>query len=210
MAYITVNKPLVARYGSLTVLAGTFLAGSLMALPLAFLSMGSLPPLASVSRNAWLGLVHLAIIVTVFGLSCQNQALKRLEASQVATVGNAAPLLTILWGVWLLGELITPTLIVGGLLVLAGILWAGRPGRSERRGRQGLRAAGNSGYPFGASRPARTSVLCRPGRFLQYRRTLHAHTRHAGRLRDQPRLRPLEPRSGGGEPAADRDPGHDP
>ena len=26
--YITVNKPLVARYGSLTVLAGTFLAGS--------------------------------------------------------------------------------------------------------------------------------------------------------------------------------------
>ena len=71
--------------------------------------------------------MHLALIVTVIGLSCQNQALKRLEASQVATVGNAAPLLTIVWGVWLLGESITPTLIVGGVLVLVGILWAGRP-----------------------------------------------------------------------------------
>jgi drug/metabolite transporter (DMT)-like permease len=124
--YITVNKPLVARYGSLTVLAGTFLVGSVLALPLAVLSVGSTPPLESISRNAWLGVAHLALVVTVIGLACQNQALKRLDASQVATVGNAAPLLTILWGVWLLGESITPTLVAGGALVLIGIVWAGR------------------------------------------------------------------------------------
>jgi drug/metabolite transporter (DMT)-like permease len=45
----------------------------------------------------------------------------------VATVGNAAPMLTILWGTWLLGERVTPTLLAGGVLVLGGILWTTRP-----------------------------------------------------------------------------------
>src|SRR5690606_37317330 len=75
------------------------------------------------------GIAHQALVVTIFGLTCQNLALRRLDASQVATVGNAAPLLTILWGVWLLDEQVTATLILGGALVLGGILWTTRPRR---------------------------------------------------------------------------------
>lgn len=122
-AYLTVNKPLVVRYGSLPVLAGTFLVGAALDLPLAAWSLRDWSGLRSASPAAWWGLAHLALIVTVIGLACQNQALRRLDASQVATVGNAAPLLTVIWGVWLLGESVTPALALGGALVLAGILW---------------------------------------------------------------------------------------
>jgi drug/metabolite transporter (DMT)-like permease len=127
--YLTVNKPLVARHGSLTVLAGTFLLGSLLDLPIAALTWPRHTSWGVISPAAWWGVAHLAIVVTVLGLACQNQALRRLDASQVATFGNAAPLLTILWGVWLLGETISVSLVIGGTLILGGILWTGHTGR---------------------------------------------------------------------------------
>ena len=77
-------------------------------------------------------MAYLTLVVTVLGLACQNFALRRLDASQVATVGNAAPLLTVLWGVWLFGETVTPALAVGGALTLGGIFWTGHTSRRAR------------------------------------------------------------------------------
>jgi drug/metabolite transporter (DMT)-like permease len=57
----------------------------------------------------------------------QNLSLRRLDASQVATFSNAAPILTVIWGVWFFHETLSPALIVGGLLTLGGIVWTGRP-----------------------------------------------------------------------------------
>jgi drug/metabolite transporter (DMT)-like permease len=91
------------------------------------------PPLASVSAPAWRGLAYLTLVCSLLGLAFQNQALRRLDASQVATFNNAAPLLTVLWGVWLLGESITPGLAVGGALTLGGILWTSRPRPATQR-----------------------------------------------------------------------------
>ncbi len=126
-AYLTANKPLVARYGSVPTLAGTFLAGSLLQLPITLASLPGPVVLAEVPMGAWRAVAYLGVIVSVVGLFCQNQAMRRLDASQVAAVGNLAPLLTIVWGVWLLGEEITPALAIGGGLTLGGIVWASRP-----------------------------------------------------------------------------------
>lgn len=129
-AYLTLNKPLVDRHGSLAVLAATFLLGAALDLPIALASTpGWGRALADASPSAWWGLAHLTLIVSPVGLACQNQALRRLEASQVAAVGNAAPALTVLWGVWLLGESLTSAVILGGALTLAGIVWVSRPAR---------------------------------------------------------------------------------
>ena len=126
-AYLTVNKPLVARHGALAVLAGTFLLGATLHAPMAAMSAGAWSSkIQTASSWAWLSLFYLALVVSIIGLSCQNIALRLFDASQVATVGNAAPALTVVWGILLLGEPLSPALIVGGLLVLAGIFWAGR------------------------------------------------------------------------------------
>jgi drug/metabolite transporter (DMT)-like permease len=126
-SYLTVSKGLIARHGALPALVGTFLVGAALDLPLALATLPGSPPLSNASPAAWRGLAYLTLVVTVFGLACQNQAMRRLDASQVATVGNASPILTVIWGIWLFHEAITPALILGGTLTLWGILWTNRP-----------------------------------------------------------------------------------
>ena len=132
--YIIVSKPLIVRHGALSVLAGTVLAGTLLSsclllLASPFLALPSLSSLAHVPMSAWMGLALLGIFITPFGWAYQNLALRRFDASQVSTFSNAAPILTVVWGMWLFGEVLTPTLVVGGALTLGGIYWACRPGR---------------------------------------------------------------------------------
>ncbi len=45
----------------------------------------------------------------------------------MATFGNVAPLLTMLWGHLLFAERLTPALALGGGLVMLGLLGASRP-----------------------------------------------------------------------------------
>ena len=126
-AYITLGKPLAARYGSLPTLAGTFLVGGLLNLPVALATSGSWTTLASVSPRAWVALIYLTLVVSILGLLFQNLALARLDASQVATFGNASPLLTMVWGNLLFAERLTPTLAFGGALILLGVVGTSRP-----------------------------------------------------------------------------------
>jgi drug/metabolite transporter (DMT)-like permease len=132
-AYLTVSKRLIARHGALPALAGTFLVGALLDLPIALATLPGWPPLGDASPMAWRGLAYLTLVVSVFGLACQNQAMRRLDASQVATAGNAAPILTVIWGIWLFHEAVSSALVLGGALTLGGILWTSRPrGRLAR------------------------------------------------------------------------------
>lgn len=125
--YLAASKPLVARYGALAVLTWTFLLGALLHVPVALFTFSSWPPLLDASVSAWRGLFHLTLVVTLVGLTFQSLAMRQLDASEVAIFGNAAPVLTVVWGIWLFGEAVTPALVVGGLLTLGGILWATRP-----------------------------------------------------------------------------------
>ena len=125
--YLTFNKPLINRHGALPTLAATFLVGSVLDLPVALATAPGWPPLAAVSTAAWLGLAYLTVAVSIGGLAFQNLAMRSLDASQVATFGNVAPLLTVFWGYLLFDERISPIAAAGGGLVLLGIAWASRP-----------------------------------------------------------------------------------
>ncbi len=125
--YIVASKPLIVRHGALTVVAGTVLTGCLLSVPFAFLDLPSWSAIARVPTSAWLALVFLGVFITPFAWAYQNLALRRFDASQVATFSNASPILTVLWGMWLFGDVLTPTLMVGGAMTLGGIYWACRP-----------------------------------------------------------------------------------
>jgi O-acetylserine/cysteine efflux transporter len=127
-AYLTLSKPLIIRHGALPVLVGTFLVGFVLEMPIALVTLrGWLPMVAKASGNAWVSLAILSLLVTPLNLALQNLSLRRLDASQVATFSNVAPVLTVVWGVWFFHEVLSPSLIAGGLLVLGGIFWTSRP-----------------------------------------------------------------------------------
>jgi len=125
-AYLTVSKPLIVRHGPIPVLTATFLVGALLDLPVALIASPHVPDLAKVSAPAWIALAFLTLFITPVNLACQNLAMRRLDASQVANFSNVAPILTVVWGAWLFGEALTPSLIAGGTLALAGVFWTGR------------------------------------------------------------------------------------
>lgn len=124
--YIATSKPLVERHGALPALAGTFIVGCLLSLPLAVWTWPGVGGFSSVSSSAWLALGILGLFITPLGWAFQNLSLRRFDASQVATFSNGSPVLTVVWGVWLFGELLTPALAIGGTLTLGGIYWASR------------------------------------------------------------------------------------
>jgi drug/metabolite transporter (DMT)-like permease len=134
--YIAVSKPLIVRHGAMTVLAGTVLTGWVLSLPFAFVEPLSLSSLSQVPTSAWLALFFLGLLITPFAWAYQNLALRRFDASQVATFSNASPILTVVWGMWLFGEVLTPTLIAGGAMTLGGIYWACRPRRAGSRAKK--------------------------------------------------------------------------
>ena len=128
--YIAVSKPLVERHGAMAAVAATTVVGCLLSIPVAVWTWPGLASLAPVSRSAWVALAVLGLIITPLGWAFQNLSLRRFDASQVATFSNGSPVLTIVWGMWLFEELLTPALIAGGALTLGGIYWASRARRA--------------------------------------------------------------------------------
>ncbi len=127
--YIAVSKPLVQRHGALPALAATFLVGCLLSLPVAIWAWPGVAAFGTVSSSAWLALAILGFFITPLGWAFQNLSLRKFDASQVATFSNGSPFLTVIWGMWLFGELVTPALALGGALTLGGIYWANRSTR---------------------------------------------------------------------------------
>jgi drug/metabolite transporter (DMT)-like permease len=99
--------------------------GCLLDVPIALVTAPRVPSFTQVSSTAWLALAVLTLFITPVSLACQNLALRRFDASQVANFTNVSSLLTVLWGAWLFGEALTPSLVVGGVLTLAGVFWTG-------------------------------------------------------------------------------------
>lgn len=69
----------------------------------------------------WLALAYLILFGSCLTFIIVIIILKRWTASATSYAFVLFPIVTILASAWLTGEVISPTLIVGGLLVLAGV-----------------------------------------------------------------------------------------
>ncbi len=125
--YLVVSKTLVARHGAMPTLVGTLFLGTLLSLPVAVWTWPGWPTLGLASAQSWIALAVLALIITPLGWAFQNLSMGRFDASQVATFANGSPVLTIVWGIWLMGESLTASLVAGSVLTVVGIYWASRP-----------------------------------------------------------------------------------
>lgn len=104
-----------------------FLSG-LIVVAVVGLGVGGVQP-ATVPTGLWPLLVALGLGSTLLPFVATLYATKHVSATTVALTGYLAPLVGVVGGVVLLGELVTPAIAVGGLLILAGVVVVGTPRR---------------------------------------------------------------------------------
>jgi drug/metabolite transporter (DMT)-like permease len=117
--FTVVAKPLVQKYGSapVTILAG--LLGTAMILPL--VSGGLFSQALSLSLYGWVSVVYLSLLSTVFGYLLFYRLVSRGAVSRLSIQLYLVPVVSVLGGALLLAEPVTPSLLVGGALMLTAV-----------------------------------------------------------------------------------------
>jgi drug/metabolite transporter (DMT)-like permease len=117
-----------------TVMPRTLMAGVLVGTAISTVAYGILSGQLSVpvGEREWGIVLGLAIVGTVLPLFLFYRGVARLEASRVGIVSTAEPAVTVTLGALVLGEPVTPTVVIGGALVLGGVLLVQRRGTEQR------------------------------------------------------------------------------
>ncbi len=129
--FTTLSRPLSQRYGGLNTAALTIIFGTLPLLVTVTPSM--VRPLPTLPGSFWAALLFLSLGCTALAYVFWAHALKRLEATRVAVFIYAIPLLGLMWGRIYLGEPITVWLVLGGVMIVAGLVLTNRAA-SNRNG----------------------------------------------------------------------------
>ncbi|MDA8234899.1 MAG: DMT family transporter [Clostridia bacterium] len=79
---------------------------------------------AAVSREVWWGLVYMGLAATAGVLFLQTWAQKFTTPTRTAIIFTLEPVFAAFFAYWFLAEALTGRMIVGGVLILAGILLA--------------------------------------------------------------------------------------
>ncbi|MFN2567727.1 MAG: DMT family transporter [Gemmatimonadaceae bacterium] len=119
----------VAGADPIAVTAAISVLGTVMLVPGALLE-AAIGPTSSISGATWLRILYLGALPSGASYLLYNRALRDLDASQVGAVTNLSPVIGAVSGVLLLGESITATTILGGVLVLAGVWMSSQGGAS--------------------------------------------------------------------------------
>jgi drug/metabolite transporter (DMT)-like permease len=117
--YLVISRDLLQRYDPLTVITWVFLWSALALLPWGVPL--ALPELRGLSSTAWLAVAWTIVIPTVGGYYLNQWALRRTEASMVATYVYLQPIATAALAVPLLGEVVSPRLIPAAVLIFLGV-----------------------------------------------------------------------------------------
>jgi drug/metabolite transporter (DMT)-like permease len=108
------------------------MSGAALAVFVQFLLTRPLAEIAAVSPRVWGIAGYLAIGATVLPSFFMSAALHRISAQANSTIGTLSPVVTIVLAVTVLGEPLTPSGVVGALLVLAGVAWFTLADRKRR------------------------------------------------------------------------------
>lgn len=126
--YNVLLRPLLDRYGVLELTAATSLLGMLALIPVARPS--SVQVLGSMSGTD-LGLVlYLGLVCTFLGYVGWNVGLRGLGPTRAVAYAYGIPPLAVLFGALTLEEPVTPWLLLGGALIVAGVALAQRQPRA--------------------------------------------------------------------------------
>ena len=119
-AFTVKSKQIANRYDSLTINSVAYVGGAVALAPTTLLlSLGF--DYKRPTATGWASLVYMAAFAGVLSYLIYNYALQYIPASRVSAFSYLQPLGATLFAVFMLGELITTSLVIGGILVLAGV-----------------------------------------------------------------------------------------
>jgi drug/metabolite transporter (DMT)-like permease len=121
--YSVFGRPVFGKYGPMFVMALAVVFGVLALLPLAFAS-GALTHWPRFSREGWQAVIFLGTVGAALQFSLFTLALRWLPPSRAVIYLTLNPISAILLAGIMLGEAVTPALIVGLVFVIAGIFIA--------------------------------------------------------------------------------------
>jgi drug/metabolite transporter (DMT)-like permease len=121
--YSVLGHRTIRELGPRRATSGAMLFGTLMLAPF-FVAQKGWRQLPNLSATGWGALLFLAVACSALGYLFWYGALERIEVSRVAALLYAEPLVTFVAAAILLGERVSATVVIGGVLVLASVLVA--------------------------------------------------------------------------------------
>lgn len=117
------------RHGTAALAVPMFITGGAVALAAAFLFRDFEP--GGLDLPLWLLLVALGLGSTLLPFVATLYAAKHTTAAKASLVAYVAPIITVIGGVFILDEVLTTPIIIGGALALTGVILAGSDVRKE-------------------------------------------------------------------------------
>lgn len=114
-------RPLMEIYNPVQITALSTLCGAAMVLPLLLVNRGVFSEVAALDWRGWFAVLVTTLLSVVIGYILWNRGLQVLEPTQVVVYIYLAPFFGVLFAWWLLGEPVTFYLLVGGVVIMAGI-----------------------------------------------------------------------------------------
>lgn len=130
-AFLVLQRPILQRLPWRTVIAWSFLYGTVGILVVSVPAVSNLAP-AAVPVSVWGGLAYIVLFPTFLGYALATWAVRRSSPSLVAIYTTAQPAVAALAAVLFLNESITLNQAIGFVLITAGVVVAGRA--AARRG----------------------------------------------------------------------------
>lgn len=111
----------------------------------ALLETGQIVALQSAGAGAWAAAVYLGLVMTALGYFLWNSLLLRHEVGRVAPFLLLLPVFSVIGGILFLGETVTLSRLVGGVIVLSGValITLGWPQTQRQDRSRGMRRSGD-------------------------------------------------------------------
>jgi drug/metabolite transporter (DMT)-like permease len=129
-AYTVYGKTIAAHYDAVAMITFNAVVGAILVAPIALWKAVHIH-LGSIGWAGWSGILYMALMSSVVSYLIFYWALRHLAASRLAAFSYVQPVMVIVLGLLFLHERLTPNLVIGGGLALAGVVLTER-GLGER------------------------------------------------------------------------------
>ena len=119
-AFTVMGKEAATRHGTITVNTFAYVGGAIALAPVTVWH-GARYSFSNVSTLGWVSLVYMALFPSVICYLIYYYALSRIPASRVSAFAYLQPLFATMMALPVLGESLSSGIVLGGLLVLAGV-----------------------------------------------------------------------------------------